>query len=81
MEQATSLKMNKIAKWSNVKLLNDAKFWVWYEKWKEKKREKEKNEKEKKNDDEKKKWKEKKKELKNEKMKKKNVLNRIRINK
>ena len=45
MEQATSLKMNKIAKWSNVKLLNDAKFWVWYEKWK--KKEKEKNEKEK----------------------------------
>ena len=36
--------MNNIAKWSNVKLLNDAKFWVCYEKkkWKEKKREKEK---------------------------------------
>ena len=49
--------MNNIAKWSNVKLLNDAKFWVYYEKkkWREKKN----DEKEKRMM--KKKWKEKKK--------------------
>ena len=60
--------MNNIAKWSNVKLLNDAKFWVCYEKKKRKK--------------ETKKWWKEKKKLKNEKNRnKKDVLNRIRINK